>query len=43
VLSPPIPLRHLLAAQPKLVMPVLQVLQRVIRQACPMNTNGIER
>ena len=30
VLSQPIPLRLLLAAQPKLVTPVLQVVQRVI-------------
>jgi hypothetical protein len=30
VLSLPIPLRLLLAAQPKLVTPVLQVVQRVI-------------
>jgi len=32
VLSPPIPLRLLLAAQPKLVTPVLQVVHRVIRR-----------
>ena len=31
VLSMPIPLRLLLAAQPKLVTPVLQVFQRVVR------------
>ena len=34
VLSMPIPLRLLLAAQPKLVTPVLQVVHRVITRSC---------
>ena len=34
VLSLPIPLRPLLAAQPKLVMPVPQVVHRVITRTC---------
>ncbi len=33
VLSLPIPLRLLLAAQPELVTPVLQVVQRVVTQS----------
>ena len=42
-LSLPIPHRLLLATQPKRVTPVLQVVKRVIRQACLMHTNGMAR
>jgi hypothetical protein len=42
VLSPPIPLRVLLAAQPELVTPVLQVVQRVIARHL-LDAVGLDR
>lgn len=41
VLSPPIPLRVLLAAQPELVTPVLQVVQRVVTHEPAVHPHGI--